>query len=833
MASSSDYTHLVGETVPSHFNPGIVAGSYFASLCGCLLTIELLHRRGTALGNLRSWFETLGCAIAMGLVGIWCMHFIGNRAIVLADGRPSMQLVYNSGYTTLSVFLPIIGLTLAFSAAEYPSKSKVLHGFALICTGTFAGLSVVGMHYIGNFGIANYKPQYKPQFVAASIVIAVGDCLLVLILFYTLRERWISSWWKRLLCACLLAGGVSAMHFTASTNCNYHFKSYNGQGAILSRNTQVAVAGALSCLAGLIVIGVLLFTRHRTRILKTSSQKVMLACAMFDPNGKILVTTEGVLPAREITDKYQHRTFSEDFDTAHPVYLWIFRVTRSWLSVSDQIPQMKSHLAARRADSDGDSEPISARSSAHYDPDTYNDYSIIFRERFCCAAASLAAAMNLPTERVGVLYDKIIETGTLRVEDKGGKRATLPIQSPKDMESGKSFRLFGRGQLLFLTKQLSSEDADRLLNAGFRFASVQQVGRNIAESMQIPLPAFEYHATGLRNYVRKLAELEKPGTWLSFFGLIPRPNSKGFDVGVKKEDQDQLPDVQVLASEPEQWQAEFLQRMDGLRIRSAMTFLEDRNRSDLQRAPREQHFALDLLQAIVALGQQVPADWFREARFLARPVFAHYTQHYRNRGAVTWIYAFCLIADMHTSLEACNGVARIPLTFFSARQRCYRGSPDHAILAHDIHQEFGPLLARKMANRQAKDRMRRVSLHRTKPAKKVANAQTPRLPGSRSSSLGHSDSTSVHELVDYPGKMGDIIHEDKGSEMERDHIWGGILVNSETVVKSDSKSDYSNETRQLGLGMKVAVGTAKQEDTFVDELMSATRTRFMPPKIGY
>ena len=67
----------IGSTVPSHFEPGIVAASYFASLCGCLLTIEMLHRRGTALGNLRSWFETLGCAISMGLVGIWCMHFIG------------------------------------------------------------------------------------------------------------------------------------------------------------------------------------------------------------------------------------------------------------------------------------------------------------------------------------------------------------------------------------------------------------------------------------------------------------------------------------------------------------------------------------------------------------------------------------------------------------------------------------------------------------------------------------------------------------------------------------------------------------------------------------
>ena len=44
-----------GDVVPSFFNPVIVAGSYFASFSGCLLTIELLHRRGTALGSWRSW----------------------------------------------------------------------------------------------------------------------------------------------------------------------------------------------------------------------------------------------------------------------------------------------------------------------------------------------------------------------------------------------------------------------------------------------------------------------------------------------------------------------------------------------------------------------------------------------------------------------------------------------------------------------------------------------------------------------------------------------------------------------------------------------------------
>lgn len=831
MYSQAEYTR--GQTIHSHFNPGIVAASYFASLCGCLLTIELLHRRGTALGNWRSWLETLGCATSMGLVGIWCMHFIGNRAIVLGDGAWDLQLVYNPGFTTLSVFLPIIGLTIAFSAAEYRTKSKITHWLSLVCTGIFAGLSIVGMHYIGNFGISNYKLNYKARFLAASTIIAIGDCMVVLILFYTLRERWISSWWKRLACAFLLAGGVSAMHFTASTQCIYTLQHYNNPGAIRSRNVQVAVAGALCGAAACSVVAVLFFTRHRSRVLKSRSQKVMLACAMFDPQGRILVTTEGVLPAREITDRYQHRSFSEDFDTAHPVFQWIYRVTRNWSVVADLIPQMKSHLSAHRVDSENDAKPISSASSAVFDPNTYSDYSVIFRERFCCAAASLASAMHFPVENVGVLYDKIVETGTLRADEKMGKRNGPDSHETLDVESGKSLKLFGRGQLMFLTRELSNEDTDTLLNAGYRFASVQQVGRNIAASMQIPQSTLELHVQHLQHFVSQLQVLDKPGTWLSFFSLIPRPNTKGFDVGVKREDQDQLPDVQILAGEPEPWQAEVLQRMDGLRARSALSLLEDRFVVDAQRGPREQRFAQDLHHAILTLGQQVPPDWFKEARFLSRPVFAHYSQHDRNRGTVTWVYAFCVIADMHTSVETCAGLARIPLTFFSARQRCYKGSPDHGLLAQHIHQEFGPLLARKTGGKTHASRAKRLSMHRRKTGRKISVTHTP-VQSSRSNSLGPSDRDSEHELVDYTGK----IEEDDGVYVtagpERGELWGGILVNSETVVKSDSKSDYSsNESHQLGLGMKVAVGTAKQENTFVDDLMEVTRARFQPPKIGY
>ncbi len=50
----------------------------------------------------------------MGAVGIWCMHFIGNLAIVMHDGEPALQIQYSPGFTAGSFLLPIVGLAIAF-----------------------------------------------------------------------------------------------------------------------------------------------------------------------------------------------------------------------------------------------------------------------------------------------------------------------------------------------------------------------------------------------------------------------------------------------------------------------------------------------------------------------------------------------------------------------------------------------------------------------------------------------------------------------------------------------------------------------------------------------
>ncbi|EME44484.1 hypothetical protein DOTSEDRAFT_88624 [Dothistroma septosporum NZE10] len=817
----------IGDAIPSSFDPGIVAGSYFASLCGCLLTVEILHRRGTALLNWRSWLETLACAISMGLVGIWCMHFIGNRAIVLGNGDPSIQLVYNSGFTVLSVVLPVVALIIAFSAAELPSRLPWFHWTALACTGIFAGLSIVGMHYLGNFGVSNYVLQYSPKFLAASIIIAIGDCLTVLVLFYSLREKWISSWWKRVLCAMSLAGGVSAMHFTASTSCIYHLKSYNSDSKNSSRNVQVIVAGVMCGAAAFLVMVFLLLSRSRDRLLRNRSQKISLACAIFDPAGRILVTTEGALPSREITDKYHHRTFDEEFDTSHPVFQWIFRVTHNWTGVGGLIPKMRSHLNAQKVSELGEC-PSSSQASSIYDIGTYSNYELLFEERFCTAAASIAVSLNVPIEQLGVLYDQIIQTGTMETEDKTSKRKSQSHEpTPMQLEAALRMSIFGKGLVLFLVREVGQEDTDKLLNAGMRFATVHHVARNISHAMQIPQPSLESHLSGLKRYVENLQTTERPGTWLSFFAMIPKPNSKGFDVVVKKDARDQLPDVQLLPRHPDQSQITFLNRLDGQRMNTILALLEDRaGKLAGGLTADELWFGRDLRHKILELIQPFPREWTEHARFWSKQLVAHYSHPLQSRSTVTTMYAFTVIGDMHASIDASLTLGRIPRTFFEVRHRCYAGSPDHALLARDIHQAFAPLFARKLPKRHRKAKLSVVLADN--PIARLKKTATGDKRSTRDSSLDHGDEhSSMHELVDKPPHPSDS---SRGSERYHTNNWGGILVNSETVVKTDSKQEFPDDGpgALIPMGQKVDVSTAELDVTFANELVLITKQRFLP-----
>lgn len=169
------------------------------------------------------------------------MHVVGNRAIILGDGSPLMQLNYNAGFTALSAFLPIVFLFIAFTLLEIQQPGQPLFWPFLVASGFIVGLSITGMHYVGNFGISNYTVYSPAPYIVGAAAIAIVASITALALFFYFKEKWVNSLTMRLSCATVLAAAVSGMHWVATTGTNYILRVQAG-GSGSHRNVNLIVA---------------------------------------------------------------------------------------------------------------------------------------------------------------------------------------------------------------------------------------------------------------------------------------------------------------------------------------------------------------------------------------------------------------------------------------------------------------------------------------------------------------------------------------------------------------------------------------------------------------
>jgi NO-binding membrane sensor protein with MHYT domain len=165
-------------------------------------------------------------------------HYIGNRATELAHGEPDLQIVYSTGITVLSFFIPIMVLAIAFVAV---GTQNSVSWWRITIGGTLAGSAICGMHYLGNASIYNYKCVYDIINVVGAAVIALVASTTALSMFFVFRASWANAWWKRLASAVVLAGAVSGMHWCAATGTHYQLVRRHPGETGLSRNSIVII----------------------------------------------------------------------------------------------------------------------------------------------------------------------------------------------------------------------------------------------------------------------------------------------------------------------------------------------------------------------------------------------------------------------------------------------------------------------------------------------------------------------------------------------------------------------------------------------------------------
>lgn len=154
------------------------------------------------LPSSQMYYGTLCVAgLALGGLGVWCMHFIGTLALQLP-----VAVHYSLDTTLLSLVAAVLASIcgLGIVAANPYSLPR------LVCAGAILGVGVSAMHYLGM-----YSMEFDGFFLWDWPLVALS-CLIAFVA--ATAGLWLafatSSNTARWLAAALIGGAVCAMHYT-------------------------------------------------------------------------------------------------------------------------------------------------------------------------------------------------------------------------------------------------------------------------------------------------------------------------------------------------------------------------------------------------------------------------------------------------------------------------------------------------------------------------------------------------------------------------------------------------------------------------------------------
>ena len=472
------------------------------------------------------------------------------------------------------------------------------------------------------------------------------------------------------------------------------------------------------------------------------------------------------------------QSFDDIFSISHPVFLWIFRTTRNWGGVKNLLSGMRFHTqhVAVKSPQPGRKSEINLSTDQGA---PIEEYSIIFRELFCVAAADLADDMNRPLEDIGVLFDQIISTGQ-KPKARGRKR-TSPASSVDLERDGLSLPMLGRGQLLFVVSQVEKREAEHLQAAGFRFAIPGHVGPILARSMQVDRDELLRQVDNMREYASGTHVLD-PGVHMAFF-CVRAAVQRGFDVLARRDARNQLPTMQLPFQTLENWQLEYLSAMNSYSVNACIKYLN--NVAASSSAPlKEQLFASPLLSALQALKDEINDPIFEDALLIAQPIPAPCRgRNETSPPGLATLVVFRLIAPIHTRAPG-QKLEWIPLEFFRMQQHVYPNSPDHAVFARAIYREFAPVLdvhgRPSIADSKSGKYLNVPTLRTTR----ISSISAPRTPDSQASNL--------EENVDLVGKPMPTLTRKDSRLVKRPgklRLWSKNTPRQDEQMKGDNSSE--------------------------------------------
>ncbi len=369
------------------------------------------------------------------------------------------------------------------------------------------------------------------------------------------------------------------------------------------------------------------------------------------------------------------------------MFLWLFRASRNWQAILDLIPCMRHHLydnpSPTRCPSGANT--LSAMVAGRAPGDTGDEFSTIFKERFCVAALDIAEELGEPLGSLGVLYDEVMNTGTIR----GAKLSLRRFRNDKayqaDLEAGLSQFDQGRGQLLCLVRQTSKAESARLQSRGFRFLALRNLSDMLAVDLRVQHGEVMRYFERMQDYSRH-DQLLEPGVHLACFAMRAKV-SGGFDVLVRQHARSQPICKPLSFDRLEEWQIALLKDMDGWPlVKCLKELVEYADGQD------RQTFTAKLCDALKEFLQEDLRDnLFLDSVFVA-PIQAP-CRGINTSGVPdqTTLITLRILLPIHWRISNPE-LTFSPLNLLRCQQYVYPNSPDHGIFARKVHREFAPIV---------------------------------------------------------------------------------------------------------------------------------------------
>lgn len=233
-----------------------------------------------------------------------------------------------------------------------------------------------------------------------------------------------------------------------------------------------------------------------------------------------------------------------ELDPRSATFQWIFSLSFNWGVLIPFVPRIRSSIQRRKA-----TLAESNRKKKHNDNSAAKEQEVAnFKSRFIEAAYELSEELDLPLDKLGVMFDRVLTTGTRKVEvDKDGKDKSGKIVKGDEESSIHGISLTlpdSEGIMLIVVRELGDDGssssqggyqekqgfshpidtAESWTARGYRLTDTKFFGGILAERLGVNKVAADSFLTACKTYASEcIARLGAAQiSWLTLLNFLER-----------------------------------------------------------------------------------------------------------------------------------------------------------------------------------------------------------------------------------------------------------------------------------------------------------------------